>query len=146
MAYDLKNVRLALRTQLLTVAGLPGASLRQFENRDFQPPEPTRNAMWVRETCVPGDELHVATNTLEAIGLYQIDLFVPVGSGTENIETVANVIRLAFSPPRSLSYNSTDVVVYRASPLESTQERRADAVWYMLPVRMFWRTYSTANN
>lgn len=124
------DVRAALRTTLLTVAGIPPVEQRAWEGRDFTP---TAGTAWMRDTLLPAgaDRLSVGPYArVRHIAIYQVDLFVPALRGTEG-DGPADAIIAAFWPGLLLSYNGQTVLVRSASrgPAITT-----DAAWRQLPM------------
>lgn len=126
---DHRDVRSALRAQLLTVVGLPAA--RSWENRQFTRPA---GEDWVRETYLPGAERQVSYGMVEAVGVAQYDLFTPADAGTEAAEDLADAIKEAFKPSSTLGGL---VRIDRAERLSGRQ----DASWYFIPIRISWRVH-----
>lgn len=135
-----KDVRLNLRNQMLdNVGGLPAS--RSWENVDFTPPagdENTDPSDWIRETYLAGDDRLRGINKLQSDGVYAIDLFTPRDNGTNEIEDLADDIKTAMKAGTSLANPSVQIV--RAS----RGQGRPDGDWYMIPVRIAFRTF--ANN
>lgn len=123
-----RAIRSALRAHLLLLPELPQAA---WENREFKP---RPNTSWLRETLLPADERQTASNTLQALGITQYDLFYPAESGTETAEDMADAIKHHFRPPQSVG----GVVIERADRLPG----RVDGAWYMVPIRIHWRAHS----
>ena len=131
---DHKAIRQALRTQLLTVSGLPAG--KQWENKSFTPP--TDGSPWLREQLLPAGEEFVASSMWEATGLAQYDLFYPLGDSSEDADTLADAIKRVFRPPQTIG-SSTKVNIDKA---ERDAGQIADSVWYMVSVRITWRAYA----
>lgn len=120
------DARTALRTQLLTVVGLPAA--RKWDGEALDPPS---YAPYLRETLLRkappkrtslGEQAH-----FELMVLYQIDLFEPVtnANGTTNTinghELRAGAIAAAFKTTVDLASGSVRVHV-RSAGLAKVQE------------------------
>lgn len=137
---DLPAIRLALRNHLLTdVPGLP--DLHEWENRTFDAPD-QGGSNWIREFNTLVSERIVATNTIEHIGSYRIQLVYPLGGGTEDPEEVSGQIAQAFSPGTSLEVSAgCYVTCYRAERLPPSTN--AVESWYTVTVAISWRIYSS---
>lgn len=138
-----KDIRQAFRTKLVSVAGIPDEDNRAWENRVF---EPTDGTPWIRETLLPGDERLKANNEKEAVGIYQIDYFVPMGSSIYTAEDLADTIKDAFKPATVLS----DIVRVERSYLlpggkgtSGYQTEAATSPWYRIPILIDYITFST---
>jgi hypothetical protein len=113
------DVRTALRTQLLTVVGLPAA--RKWDGESLDPPS---SAPYIRETLLrkapaiarslgdkPGMELKV---------IYQVDYFMPatdvngVGQDATVHELAAGAIKAAFPTSVGLAFNGVRLQITRA--------------------------------
>ena len=136
-----KNVRLNLRNLMLdNVSGLP--TERSWENVDFEPPagdETSDPSDWIREKYMAGDDVLRANNRLQSDGVYAIDLFTPRDTGTNELEDLADDIKSAMKAGTSLSGPSVQIV--RAS----RGEGRQSGDWYMIPVRISFRTFANNN-
>ncbi|MBD3615847.1 MAG: hypothetical protein HUJ22_04675 [Gracilimonas sp.] len=100
MSTSNKEIRKALRTKLVSIPGIPDEDNQAWQNKVF---EPTDGTPWIRETLLPSDERMTANNEKEAVGIYQIDYFVPIGESVYDAEDLADAIKNAFKPTTVLS-------------------------------------------
>lgn len=124
-------IRAALRAQLLTASGLPAS--RAWENRDFLPVEGTA---YLSENLMVSAERPVSSGQIEQTGIYQVRLHYPGGAGTKAAEEVADAIVAVFPPAGS--YGG---IVRTDRSFRSAGYR--DGLWWVLPVSIRWRAYST---
>lgn len=134
---DLKKVRQVLRRQLQTVATLPTSDKRAWENRAFKLPDPP--VAWVRENFWPASEIRKASKEVEVTGIYRVEVFMPVNSGTEAADDLAKAIIEVFPPASSLTYDSTNVAIDRSV---RNPGRVDSGVWWIVAVDVTWRTYA----
>jgi hypothetical protein len=144
---DEQTVRNILRDRLLTVPGLDGSKGGNvsFQNRQFSPPAPTREAMWVSESMEFVDENLNATELVQADGLAVYRVYTIVGSSTELSSATALAIIDAFRPGQSLRTvggvpQDCGVVLnhsFRHSPFEDG----GSLAWYVQPVQVDWRVH-----
>ena len=123
-------VRQALRTRLLTVVGLPTDIA--WENRAFEPPD---ESTWIREFYYPDPEFQPAFDVIEGTGFWTVDVVVPISSGTETGESLADDIKAAFEPPGALAANISIVSSVRDSAF-------VEHPWFYIPVRIQFRAHS----
>lgn len=123
------SIRAALRANLLEVDNLPDVN---WENQNF---EPTDGATYLRETMLPADETLTENNGRTAIGIYQIDVFTPIGSSIKTAEDLADSIKEQFKPAQTVG----GVQLERSVVLQG----RRDGAWYMIPVRADYKAFST---
>lgn len=131
------NIRATMRAIFEAVAGIPGVGYRAYENLAFKPAE--GNA-WIRETLMPADQSLSANKELWAKGIYQLDYFVPIGSGTKIYEDVADAIIAAFAPATTLNNLVKIVKSYR-------KQGRPDpnGAWYHIPILIHYDVFTTIN-
>ena len=141
MALDITKVRLILRAHLQTaVPSLP--SLQQWENRNFEAPDP-ESTNWIREQMEPTTERLVATNTIANTGNYRVDVVVPNGEGTEGLEAISDDIVAAYPPGLSLTDSPpTCTVQIRQAQRRQARRDTRDRVWYFQPVIVSWIVYT----
>jgi hypothetical protein len=131
MSLAYADVRAALRTKLLTVAGLPED--RAWEAREYKP---QADRPYVRETLIPGGaSRQTISNPARVLttALYQVDvMLVDDGTGTTG-DAIADAIVNAFWPGLELSYNGQRVLIRTAhrGPTQDNPPHR------QLPVTVF---------
>lgn len=135
-AIDDDAVRKVLREHLQGVTDYPGDALVAWENRVFDPPD-DGDTLWLRETLLPADDTKVATGLIQGIGIYQVDVMYPKGRGSEVPEAMAKNIKLHFQPATHIG-TTTRLEIDRSARLRAG----VDDVWYMIPVRISFRTYA----
>lgn len=127
------DTRAKLREHLLGVTGLLAVA---WEGQVYEPktglnnePEP-----FIRETMLPADEELAANNELMALGIYQLDLFYPLGSRISTVETLADAIKKHFHPAQNLDFVSIDKA--------RVGQGRIDQPWYVISVRIDYRSHA----
>lgn len=141
----------AFRTRLLTVAGLPPEDMRAWENVTF---DPSPDATWVKEHLAIDDEDLTSFGTLEATGRMIYTFFEPLDRGAEGVRVLARAAALAFEPGQSLQNGDLDVILEktqrgagrRASPASEDFGDEEGALWYAIPVQVFWRTFTPSTS
>lgn len=136
---DYTKVRGALRSRLLTVEGVTDANVA-WQNKPYTP---TAGTLYVRETLLHAEEKLIASGQVGGSGLYQLDVFVPVGASVEEQSKLQKRIGDAFEPPQAISLGGVTVEIDRAAPLNS---EKSDAGWYIFPVSIRWRSYTSTRN
>lgn len=131
------DLRAALRTILLAVAGLPSG--RAWEGVAFTP---TPNQAWLRESLRPISSIPKALGvggTIEHTLTYNISLFYPAGGGTLTIEQMAGAIVQAMMPGTSLVYGTTKGTILRSerSPLVIEPQ------WISVPLAVTANAYTS---
>lgn len=133
------DVRQAVRKHMASVSGMPDDSLIQWENTKLTPPDQEPTVIWAREQMLIASSRHLATRQTVTLGQYRFDLFTQFGIGTTAINTLSLNIRNQFKPEISLQEGSTIVQIYRT---ESLNGRQVEQLWWMLPIVIYWRTFS----
>lgn len=124
-------IQAALRAVLVGVSGLPAA--RAWENRDFTPIPGTE---YVAEDMIPVSERPIASGTIEQVGIYQVTVCWPAGSGTKAPLDLSDDIVAAFPPAASIGAVCRVDRSWRGNG-------RPDGQWYRVPVSIRWRGYGT---
>lgn len=125
------TIRSSLRSHLVVLANLPTIA---WENRYFVP---TEGQSYLRETLMPSEEWLTANNERTAVGLYQLDLFVPAGSSISDAEAEADKIKHQFRPAQVVS----GVILEKSEVLQG----RNDPPWYHIPIRIHYRAHQQNN-
>lgn len=125
-------IRSALRVKLLSIEGLPTDN--DWQGRTF---EPVEGVPYMRETLIPNNEIISANKELRAQGIYQIDYTAPIN--TTGAESKAKDIKQGFQPPQQLMNGQMEI--YQAEVLQGREE----GIWYRVPVRIYYRVFSTIN-
>lgn len=139
---DLTILRRSLRQPLLAISGVPDIC---WENRSFEPPDPSSETpttgIHLVESIMPVHEKLVATGQVEILGIYQINVRTPKGTGTEDAEAWAKKVRDAFEPGNSIAsvdVSQAAIAVDRCEPGVG----HIDQGWYVVPVSVTWRSYA----
>lgn len=142
---DYEALRVALRTRLATANGYPGHSKVQWENVPFNPPASDGSGgLWLREHMVPGSESVTSSGMVTGLGLYYVYVNGPAGQGSKPVQDLARAVLAVFSPATSLASPPTHI--YRSERLPARLDGtgvsgQAQAVWYSVPVVVYWRTF-----
>ena len=120
-------IHAALNARLDTLS-LPTA----WENKSFDPPE---GELWIRETFMPAEKRASAMGTSSQNrnrGIYQVDVFRPLGEGSgeaeEAVETIENLFKRG-------TVIGSGITIESASRLAG----RKSEPWYMVPVIIRYR-------
>jgi hypothetical protein len=136
------EIRQALVSRLIAVspgAAIPAASVA-WENRDYTPAVGTR---WYRATFLPGQSVAAAVGVdaqNRHVGLFQIDIIDPTGSGDMVTQTEAERIIACYKRGTVLTYTGVSLICDRAYRLPANQEED----WFVIPVIVEYRA-DTAN-
>lgn len=117
--------------------GLPTA----YETRDFTPPT---NQPWAQLYNMPA-ELVMASLGVGGLdrftGVFQIDLHVPLNTGTKKLLDWADTIRNYYVNGRELTYNGERVLVLKCEP--SPIMRPEGGSTYMIAMSVTWTAWLT---
>lgn len=130
------DISAALDARLNAMAGLPPVA---WENTGY---EPTTGTLFLRPTLLPADTAGATlsdTGTDEHIGVYQVDVFAPLGEGKAEAVAMADSIAEQFKPVTELTYNSRLV---RCVAVSRGVGSRDDS-WYQIPVTVSYLSYTT---
>lgn len=139
-AINQHDILLTGRNQLLTIQTaqiLDSEKKIQGVNRNFIPPNPP--AMYLRERMFVFYEALVASGTVEIIGRFEYSVVVPTGVGTKEADQFRKEIADAFRPDRSVN----GLVNLAVDSVERVTGRTEDSVWFVLPVNVNWRAYTS---
>ena len=121
------EAQVALDKRLNTLVGLPPVA---HENSEYTPTEGT---LYIRPTNLPAGSAAVGmanTDSILTVGLYQIDVFAPLGNGAGPALVVADAIAEHFS--RGLRLVNGDSTVVLGTPAQ--QPASTSGAWYMVSV------------
>lgn len=138
-ALDLHALRLDFRKRLQGLVEYPGDDRVHWENQTFEPP--SDEEPWLKENLVPGDERVVSTGFVNAQGLYFLNVYTPVGKGTEKADLLAQAIVTAFEGGQSFDGYHINRCERQAPKVEAVSQS-ADSVWYVIPVVVYWRAFA----
>lgn len=134
MATHFKDISAALSGRLSTLPELPSVS---WQNRDFTP---TTGVLFLRETLLPGgtfqSELGLAGRDVTS-GVYQVDVFSPIGGGKGAAIDKADAIADHFARSTVLTYNSINVRLLG----NSLGVAAFDGAWWIVPVNIRYQSY-----
>jgi hypothetical protein len=127
------DVKQQLDTAVGAVSGIPALVLENVINR------PTSGTSFTRTTLLPArpNRLTVGVSGRdELFGMYQVDLYYPIGQGSTNALTAADLVVNAFPRTWSVAVNS-DVLRVTQSWVEAGREVNG---WYAVSVILQWST------
>jgi len=127
-----EDARQALVARANTVVGFP--PIQAIDDDIFDPPG--ANTPWARMHMIPVSErpFSLAASTIDHRGLFQIDLMFPLGSGTAVPEALADAVKQAFPPGRTIPAGSDRMIVRWA---ERSRNERQDH-WMPFTVTIGW--------
>lgn len=153
-AFSGKETQLALRAVLVTVAGLPAAQHRVWDNSYVVQPgspqpvpyKPTPGVPYLTEKGTPQPSRIISTRTTEHRGLYIVTYFGVTGNDIGPITTVTDAILAAFTAMKGFVMASGNVVRVRGDiapwpseiiPLESGSHSYSQVTipWFVLATR-----------
>lgn len=142
---DFLRVHMTLRERLMDSLRdeLDFTTQLAYMNRAFAPPAVKPAKLWLRETFQEAAEPEpfLFAQLHSGLGRYVLDIFYPNGAGTEPVDQLAKLIADSFGEIHSLN---TQGVVVALDRVERLPGRKADEIWWMKPVVVYWRTYSPA--
>lgn len=106
------DISAALDSHLNDMVGAPSIA---WENKNF---EPVIGSQFVRPSLLPARTVGAtlgASGTDENSGIYQIDIFSPLGEGKNESLTMADSIATHYKPGTELTYNGRLVRVLNVS-------------------------------
>ena len=132
-----KKVQNALDTRL---AALSGGTPIAWENVEYRP---TAGTAYLRPTLLLGTATLFDLSSVsmqENTGIYQIDLFYPVGNGPGAILTKMDAIYDHFKGSTPLSSGGTSVYIKQISRIIPAIRERQDS-WYIGSIEIVFRVY-----
>lgn len=138
MSTVFRDIAAALNTRLNRLAGAPPIA---WENQGYAPHVGTA---YIRPTLLPGDTRQAtlgANGEDRTDGLYQVDVFVEAGRGTDAAVSIADTIADHFARGADMAYNDVIVTITRAQRRGGVQT--ADG-WYMIPVEIYFKSHTAA--
>ena len=143
--FDQSALRVAFRTKLNTLVGLPDGAQRAWENQSFVP---TSNVRWMEELLAISFEEKTTTGNIEAQGFITYTLFEPIGVGTESIEAVAKILAEGFEAGQSLVNGGLQAILEHTERLNGRDKTKRDgnlSLWYAIPVVIHWRVFTATS-
>ncbi len=126
------NIEVALHTRLATLSASPPV---QWPNTRYQPIE---NTIYLRPTVLPASTtLNTLAGMEHHIGIYQVDVFVPLEKGISTLDSWLDAIQSLFKSNKTLT--ATDVVFVQAV---SRSPAVRDEAWYTGFVEINYICYS----
>ncbi len=134
------DIRVALQEQAATAAGFPPLAQRAYEGKLFVP---STGTPWARMTMLPtsGRPFSVSAEDRFEKGLFQVDVFVPYGAGSNAAEVAADAVIAVFNPASTLKQNGLFVFVQYA---ERARVMEQEADWICAPVTVGWQAFPNA--
>ena len=111
MAYPDQTIRTAFMTRLLTLPGVPSIA---GENQAFTPPS---NAPYLRPTLGPGEPFQAELGPdgqNRHVGIYQISVFCPAGTGTMAASALVAAIIAHFKRGTILVHSGQSISITKA--------------------------------
>jgi hypothetical protein len=113
-----------------------------WPNKNFEKPEATPDAQWLRATLLPAESTPISLPSDQVLGVLQIDVFNGLNGGEESATQIADLIIDHFY--RGLHIAGAGGVIVRVLARPSrlpTQQARDDDPWIMLPIRIRYAAY-----
>ena len=126
------NIEIALNTRLATLSPLPVIA---WQNMAFIPKE---NILFLRPTVMPvGSSLNQLNGVERHLGIYQVDVYVPLEKGVLVVNNLLDSIKSLFSSNKTLT--ATDTVFIQEVSLGRAQRQES---WYVGFVEIHYLCYS----
>jgi|GEM_PF-1847575 len=131
------TIRAVLRQHLINMTGLPAIN---WELMIFDPPEDGSGSPlpYIRETMLPADEFLSANDERTGVGVYRLDLIVPMGYSISAAENLADSIKQHFRPSQNIGAGNI-VSIERSSV---GQNDDSEPPWVVLPIQIDYRAHS----
>jgi Bacteriophage related domain of unknown function len=133
----IQSIRTALRTRLLTLAILP--TERAWEGVPYAP---TVGTPWIRDRLTPQTSRQVSLGPyglIRHLGIWSVDVIVPAGKGTAELDVLADAIVGTFPPGLQVAADETIVTVQRSE----RSMTRSEPDWLTCPIVMLWQSDTT---
>jgi uncharacterized protein DUF4128 len=126
------NIEAALHTRLATLGSSPPVA---WPNTNYRPIE---NTTFIRPTVLPAStNLETLAGMEQHVGIYQVDVFVPLEKGVATLDSWLDAIQSLFKSNKTLT--ATDVVFVQAV---SRSPAVRDEAWYTGFVEINYICYS----
>ncbi len=128
-----------LKTNLYTVEGVRGNLA--MENMEF---DPKGKSIWFTEAYQPNGNIPVSVGSngsMKYIGLYTVNVYIPIGQGTSSAIIKSVQIEEAFNIGKKLKHNTTSVHIdnsYASEGISSGQ-------WWVVPYTVEWSCFMRIN-
>ncbi len=84
---------------------------------------PSVNQIFLRPSLIPGStELYTLNNQHKYMGIYQIDIYIPLDRGTQELNNYADQILELFDADKTLVADGTTVFIQDISPIRMQRE------------------------
>lgn len=131
MSDELKNIRIALESKL---NGITPAISTAWENVAFTPVTGTAYQACYTLRAEP-DNATIGDGYYRERGIFQVNLFYPVGAGPATAEARAALVRAAFSRGTTLTSGTVSVQITATPEIGAG---RADGDRWMIPIKVRW--------
>ena len=132
---DSTIIKQTLRTVLIDAEIIPEKDFA-WESKKFNA---TGKCLWIRETLLPTSEIPASQNNEEFVGIYALDIFTPLASGSETMEAKAKAIGAVFDGVTVgagiIAGDGLKIIIDRAERLAIAK----DDSWQWIPVYIYFR-------
>ena len=124
----------AVRSALDVAMSAYSATQVAYGNSEFKP---TLGTLWYRATFMPGEPTQATLGTAgknRLVGIYQVDVFAPTGTGVGAGETAAEGVITAFKRGKTFVFGGVTTrveKVWREGAIEEDD-------WFHIPVKVMW--------
>ena len=132
------DISAALDEHLSLMPSLPPVA---WENLDYTPELGT---LYLRPTLLPAETIQSTlgeNGTDQNTGIYQVDVFAPLGQGKQEAMSIADKIANHFKRGTDLTYNNRKLRIRNTGREVSTTEVNG---WYSIPVTMTYISFTEA--
>lgn len=96
--------------------------------------DPAKLTMWAKWQLIPTTTRNGSFCSIEELGILQITLFVPIGTGSAAIEAKADQIKAHFGTGKMHKVGAYQVLVNNSHKAPAMPDESKNAKWYMQPV------------
>lgn len=135
MSAPYSAIRSALTARLQTLSGLPAVA---WENVPFTP---VAGHPYLKPTLLPAEPFQAELGTSGQnihMGIYQISIFCPTGTGIASLNTLRDALCDHFKRGTSLVYSGIETRITKAFPGQMLQETD----YIHQPITIQWRAYA----
>lgn len=141
---DETELRKVYRAKVKLVSTLPDEQFLSWENRRFRPPEAESDQIWVVETLTVLSEQKSTVGCIEATGTYQVLVYTPEGSGTEEADALSKAIAEALESGQSLTSSAITVILERTERAPFRVNLNYPG-WVFKTVTSLWRVFTESS-
>lgn len=112
-----------------------------WENTEFSP---STDEIWFEEIFLPNDSEQASlgiTGLQEDIGLYQINVRVPLNTGTIESDNYINELSQIYKLGTTIEKDGESIYIEQSSASQGIIEDN----WYVIPFTISWSCYMTIN-